>query len=106
VADGISSPSRGSLVFPGSPRSGGPRPSRTSETYIPTLALQVLVITTLAGTALDVGLLNGARWLPYLVLGLVPGAVVERVRVSLCSWPPTPPGRCCCWPSPWSYPQP
>lgn len=48
-------------------------------TYITTLALQVLVITTLGGTALDVGLVNGARWVPYMVLGVVIGAVVDRV---------------------------
>ena len=49
-------------------------------TYITTIALQVLVVLTLAGTATDVGLLNAARWLPYLLLGLVVGAVVERRR--------------------------
>ncbi len=44
------------------------------------LALQVLVVLTLKGTATDVGLLNAARWLPYLLLGLVVGAVVDRWR--------------------------
>lgn len=42
------------------------------------LALQTLVVLTLDGTAQDVGWLNSARWLPYLVLGLVVGALVDR----------------------------
>ena len=49
-------------------------------TYITTLALQVLVLQTLHGTAADVGLLNAARWLPYLLLGLIVGALVDRRR--------------------------
>lgn len=49
-------------------------------TYITTIALQVLVVVTLGGTALDVGLLNASRWLPYLLLGLVVGALVDRRR--------------------------
>jgi MFS family permease len=49
-------------------------------TYITTIALQVLVVLTLGGTAFDVGLLNASRWMPYLLLGLVVGAVVERRR--------------------------
>jgi MFS family permease len=48
-------------------------------TYVTLLALQTLVILTLNGTAQDVGWLNSARWLPYLVLGLVVGALVDRV---------------------------
>jgi MFS family permease len=47
-------------------------------TYITTLAIQVLVVLTLHGTATDVGLVNAARWLPYLLLGLVAGALVDR----------------------------
>ena len=49
-------------------------------TYITTLALQVLVLQTLHGSAADVGLLNAARWLPYLLLGLIVGALVDRRR--------------------------
>lgn len=48
--------------------------------YTTTLALQVFVVLTLAGSATDVGLLNAARWAPYLVLGLVVGALVDRRR--------------------------
>ncbi len=49
-------------------------------TYITILAFQVLVITTLGGTAFDVGLINAARWVPYLAFGLVIGAFVDRLR--------------------------
>jgi predicted MFS family arabinose efflux permease len=44
------------------------------------LALQTLVVVTLQGSAIQVGWLNSARWLPYLVLGLVIGALVDRTR--------------------------
>lgn len=44
------------------------------------LALQTLVVVTLGGTAVQVGWLNSARWLPYLVFGLVVGALIDRVR--------------------------
>lgn len=48
--------------------------------YVTLLALQTLVVLTLDGSAQDVGWLSSARWLPYLVLGLVVGALVDRVR--------------------------
>lgn len=35
-------------------------------TYITLLALQTLVVLTLHGSAAQIGLLNAARWLPYL----------------------------------------
>ena len=44
------------------------------------LAWQTLVVVDLQGTAMQVGWLNAARWLPYLVLGLVVGALVDRAR--------------------------
>lgn len=44
------------------------------------LALQTLVVVTLGGTAVQVGWLNAATWLPYLVLGLVVGALVDHGR--------------------------
>ena len=47
-------------------------------TYVTLLALQTIVVLTLQGTAQDVGWLNSARWLPYLVLGLIVGALVDR----------------------------
>src|SRR5690606_36093485 len=49
-------------------------------TYITTLALQVLVVIDLQGSATDVGLLNAARWLPYVLVGLLVGALIERSR--------------------------
>jgi predicted MFS family arabinose efflux permease len=49
-------------------------------TYVTLLALQTLVILTLNGSAAQVGLLNSVRWLPYLVVGLVVGAVVDHHR--------------------------
>ena len=47
-------------------------------TYITLLALQTLVVLTLHGSAAEVGWLNSVRWLPYLVLGIVVGAWVDR----------------------------
>ncbi|WP_348787683.1 MFS transporter [Leifsonia sp. NPDC080035] len=47
--------------------------------YVTSLALQVLVVA-LDGSATDVGLVSAARWAPYLVLGLVVGALVDRRR--------------------------
>jgi len=48
--------------------------------YITLFALQALVVLTLHGSAADVGWLNAARWLPYLVFGLVVGAIVDGRR--------------------------
>lgn len=48
--------------------------------YVTVLAIQVLVVDVLAGDAADVGLVNAARWLPYLVVGLLAGVLVDRVR--------------------------
>ena len=47
-------------------------------TYITLLALQTLVVLNLHGSATEVGWLNSARWLPYLVVGVVAGALVDR----------------------------
>lgn len=49
-------------------------------TYVTLLALQTIVVLNLDGTAQDVGWMSSARWFPYLVLGLVVGALVDRVR--------------------------
>ncbi len=46
--------------------------------YITLLALQTLVVLTLHGSAVQVGWLNSARWLPFLVVGVVVGALVDR----------------------------
>jgi MFS family permease len=49
-------------------------------TYVTLFTLQALVVLTLDGTASDVGWLNASRWLPYLVFGLVVGALVDGRR--------------------------
>ncbi|MGY4644912.1 MFS transporter [Cellulomonas sp. URHB0016] len=49
-------------------------------TYVTILAVQVLVVDVLHGDPLDVGLVNAARWLPYLLFGLLAGVLVDRVR--------------------------
>ena len=48
--------------------------------YVTVLAIQVLVVDVLAGDAVDVGLVNAARWVPYLLFGLLAGVLVDRVR--------------------------
>ncbi|HWC21856.1 MAG TPA: MFS transporter [Flexivirga sp.] len=49
-------------------------------TYVTLIGLQFLVLRTLHGGPQDVGWLNSARWLPYLVLGLFAGVIVDRCR--------------------------
>jgi MFS family permease len=49
-------------------------------TYVTTLAIQVLIVLTLNEGAGGVGLVNAARWLPYLLFGLVAGVLVDRSR--------------------------
>ena len=49
-------------------------------TYVTTVALQVLVVVTLDGSATDVGVVSAARWLPYLALGVFVGVLADRVR--------------------------
>lgn len=49
-------------------------------TYVSLVALQTIVVLTLGGGATETGMLSAARWLPYLVLGIVVGALVDRAR--------------------------
>ena len=49
-------------------------------THVTTLALQILAAVTLHATAFELGLLNAARWAPYLMFGLVAGVLVDRYR--------------------------
>lgn len=49
-------------------------------TYVTMLAIQVLVVVTLHQGAAGVGLVSAARWLPYLLFGLVIGVLVDRSR--------------------------
>ncbi|WP_147918103.1 MFS transporter [Ruania zhangjianzhongii] len=46
--------------------------------WITLLALQALVVTELQAGATGTGLLSAARWLPYLALGLLIGAFLDR----------------------------
>lgn len=48
--------------------------------YITTLALQILVIVNLSGSTIDVGWISASRWLPYMLLGLVAGVIVDRTN--------------------------
>lgn len=48
--------------------------------YVTVLAVQVLVVDTLDAGAAEVGLVSAARWLPYLLFGLLVGVLVDRVR--------------------------
>lgn len=49
-------------------------------TYITMVALQVLMVTDLHASAGQIGLVNAARWLPYLLFGLLAGVFVDRHR--------------------------
>jgi len=49
-------------------------------TYITTLAVQILVVVTLHQQAAGVGLVSAARWLPYMLFGVVAGVLVDRSR--------------------------
>jgi len=46
--------------------------------YFTSMAIQVLVVTVMAGSAAEVGLVNSARWLPYMLFGLIAGAMIDR----------------------------
>ena len=48
--------------------------------YVTLFVLQVLVVVTLDGSTTEVGWLNAARWLPFLVLGLAVGRSEGRGR--------------------------
>ncbi|MER6959910.1 MULTISPECIES: MFS transporter [unclassified Streptomyces] len=44
------------------------------------LALQILIAVALSASATEVGIVNAARWVPYLLFGLMAGVVVDRWR--------------------------
>jgi MFS family permease len=48
--------------------------------YVTGFAIQVLIVKTLHGDSTDVGLVNSARWLPYLLFGLIAGVLIDRSR--------------------------
>jgi MFS family permease len=49
-------------------------------TFVSALALQLLLIETLHADQTAVGIVRAAQWLPYLLIGLLAGVVVDRVR--------------------------
>ncbi|MFC6090298.1 MFS transporter [Saccharothrix lopnurensis] len=49
-------------------------------THVTTLALKAVAVLTLGASATAAGLLESARWLPYLLFGLVAGVLVDRRR--------------------------
>lgn len=48
--------------------------------WITLLTLQVIVVDYLHAGTVGLGWMNAARWLPYLLFGLVLGALIDRVR--------------------------
>jgi MFS family permease len=48
--------------------------------YVTAVALPALAVTTLHASGTELGLLNAARWLPYLLFGLIAGVLVDRYR--------------------------
>ncbi|ELP65246.1 MFS transporter [Streptomyces turgidiscabies] len=44
------------------------------------LALQILTAVALSASATEVGIVNAARWVPYLLFGLIAGVLVDRWR--------------------------
>ncbi|MCE7005134.1 MFS transporter [Kibdelosporangium philippinense] len=48
--------------------------------YVTTVALPALAVLTLQASQTEVGLVSAARWLPYLLFGLVAGVLVDRYR--------------------------
>lgn len=49
-------------------------------THVTVLALQVLATVNLQASATELGMLDAARWLPYLLVGLIAGVLVDRCR--------------------------
>ena len=49
-------------------------------TYISSVAIGVIVVSDLGGSAADVGLVRGAGVLPYLAVGLFAGVLADRMR--------------------------
>jgi MFS family permease len=50
---------------------------------ITTVAIQVLVVTVLDASATELGMINAVQFVPYLLVGLIAGALVDR-------WPRKP----------------
>lgn len=48
--------------------------------HILPLAIQFYMIDVLAADQFDIGLVRAAQWLPYLLFGLIAGALIDQVR--------------------------
>jgi MFS family permease len=70
----------GLFTHPGYPRFWSADAVSMFGTYITTVALPTLAVVTLKASDVQVGLLNGARWMPYLLFGLLAGVVADRYR--------------------------
>lgn len=68
------------FAFPGYARFWSADTVSTFGTYITTVALPTLAVVVLKASDTQVGLLNGARWTPYLLFGLLAGVVADRYR--------------------------
>lgn len=68
------------FAYPGYARFWGADTVSTFGTYITTVALPTLAVLVLKAGDAQVGLLNGARWTPYLLFGLLAGVVADRYR--------------------------
>lgn len=68
------------FAYPGYARFWSADTVSTFGTYITTVALPTLAVVTLKASDTQVGLLNGARWTPYLLFGLLAGVVADRYR--------------------------
>lgn len=66
------------LRFPGFVRFWAASTVSDFGTYITTIAISVIIVLRLDGGSTEVGLVNAARWLPYLLLGLLAGAWIDR----------------------------
>jgi MFS family permease len=70
----------GLFTHPGYARFWSADAVSTFGTYVTTVAFPTLAVVTLKAGDVQVGLLNGARWMPYLVFGLLAGVVADRYR--------------------------
>ncbi|MBS2553632.1 MFS transporter [Catenulispora sp. NL8] len=68
------------FAYPGYARFWGADTVSTFGTYITTVAMPTLAVVVLKASDTQVGLLNGARWTPYLLFGLLAGVVADRYR--------------------------
>ncbi|MHB8565396.1 MAG: MFS transporter, partial [Acidiferrobacteraceae bacterium] len=76
--DGAQGPAARPWACPGFTRFWAATSASDLGTYFTNVAVQVLVVVTLHQGSFGVGLVTAARWLPYLIFGLVAGVIVDR----------------------------